>query len=128
MQCYKYKIGYLRGKVLESEGKYHEALSTYNESLSLHPTHDDLRKAIGKMHRLLGDHDKSIEIFNKLLLPSPRSGELNLEIAKSYYADRNRKKALKHLKTALDVWKNADAIFKPAIEARENWAEWNQVN
>ena len=113
---------------MENEGKYHEALSVYIESLALSPRHYDLRKSIGKMHRLLGDNEKSIEIFNDLLLRSPRSAELNLEIAKSYYADRARNKALGHIETSLDVWKNADAIYKPAIEARARWAEWNQVN
>ena len=113
---------------MENEGKYHEALSVYIESLALSPRHYDLRKSIGKMHRLLGDNEKSIEILKQLLLPSPRSAELNLEIAKSYYADGNRKKAFEHIGTALDTWKNADAIYKPAIEARARWAEWNQVN
>ena len=114
--------------MLESEGDYHEALSTYIESSALFPRHYDLRKSIGKMHRLLGDNEKSIEIFKQLLLPSPRSAELNFEIAKIYYVDGARKKALEHIETALDVWKNADAIYKPAIEARARWAEWNQVN
>ena len=128
MQCYKYKIGYLRGKVLESEGKYHEALTTYNESLSYYPRHFELRKAIGKVLRLLADYDQSIDIFKQLLLSSPISGELNLEIAKSYYADGNRQKAFEHIKTVLDVWKDADATYKPAIEVRSKWSEWNQVN
>ena len=112
---------------MESKSQYEEALKIYIDALSYKPTHYDLRKAIGKVHRLLGDNEKSIEIFKQLLLPSPRSGELNLEIAKSYYADGNRKKALQHLETSLDVWKNADATYKPAIEAHEKWAEWNQV-
>ena len=128
MQCYKYKIGYLRGKVLESEGKYNEALTTYNESLSLSPTHYELRKAIGIVHRLLADYDQSIKIFKQLLLSSPMSGELNLEIAKSYYTNGNRQKALEHLKTALDVWKDSDPTYKLAIEVRSKWSEWNQIN
>ena len=114
--------------MLESEGDYHEALSTYIESSALFPSHYDLRKSIGKMHRLLGDNEQSIEIFQQLLLPSPRSGELNLEVAKSYYAYGNRKKALEHLETARDVWKNADATYKPAIEVLKKWTEWNQIN
>ena len=114
--------------MLESEGDYQEALSTYIESSALFPRHYDLRKSIGKMHRLLGDNEKSIEIFKELLLRSPRSGELNFEIAKSYYADGNRTKALEYLEIALEVWKTADAAYKPAIEAHEKWAEWNQVN
>ena len=113
---------------MENEGKSHEALSAYIESLALSPRHYDLRKSIGKMHRLLGDNEQSIEIFQQLLLPSPRSGELNLEVAKSYYADGNRKKALAHLEIALNVWENADATYKPAIQAREKWSQWNQAN
>ena len=113
---------------MENEGKYHEALSAYIESLALSPRHYDLRKSIGKMHRLLGDNEKSIEIFQQLLLPSPRSGELNLEVAKSYYADGNRNKALEHLEIVINIWENADATYKPAIEAREKWSQWNEVN
>ena len=50
------------------------------------------------------------------------------KIAKSYYANGNKEKALSHLKTALDVWKNADSTYKPAIEAHEKWAQWNLLN
>ena len=128
MQCYKYKIGYLRGRVLESETKYDEALKMYIDALSYKPAHYELRKAIGKVHRLLGDNEKSIELFKQLLLSGPREGELNLEIAKSYYANGNRKKAIEHLEISLDVWKNADATYKPAIETHEKWVEWNQLN
>ena len=113
---------------MESESKYDEALKMYVDALSYKPTHYDLSKAIGKVHRLLGDNEKSIEIFKQLLLPDPREGELNLEIAKSYYADGNTKKAFEHLETSLDVWKNADPTYKPAIEANEKWANWNLIN
>lgn len=128
MSCYKYEIGYLRGKILEHEGELEDALDMYTESLAYRPTHSNLRKAIGQTQRLLGNHRKSIKMFTDLQKASPRSGELNLELAQSYYASGNKNKALEHLETALDVWKNADAIFKPAIEAREKWADWNQIN
>ena len=113
---------------MENEGKYHEALIAYIESSALLPGHYDLRKSIGKIYRLLGDNEKSIEMFKQLLLPTPRSGELNLEIAKSYYAGGYMKKALEHLETTLEVWKNADATYIPVIKAREKWTEWNQIN
>ena len=113
---------------MESESQYEEALKMYIDALSYNPGHHDLRKAIGKVHRILGDYDKSVEKFNKLLLPSPRSGELNFEIAKSYYAGGYMKKALEHLETTLEVWKNADATYIPVIKAREKWTEWNQIN
>jgi len=36
----------------------------------------------------------------------------------------DRERAKKHLKTALEVWKGADAEYKPAKRAREKLAEW----
>jgi len=100
----------------------------YIESLSYYPTHYNLIEAIGRTHRLLGNHSQSIQNFEDLLKSSPISAHGNFELAKSYYAGGNRKKALEHLKTTLDVWKNADATYKPAIEAREKWTQWSQVN
>ena len=100
----------------------------YTESLSYFPTYYKLTKSIGRTQRLLGNHSQSIEIFEELIRGVPLSGERNLELAKSYYADKNRNKALEYLEIVLNVWENADATFKPAIEAREKWVEWNQSN
>ena len=114
--------------MLENGGKLEDALKMYTESLLYSPRYYDLRNAIGRTHRLLGNYSESIQLFRDLVRESPMSGEQNIELAKSYYADGNRKKALEHLKTALDVWKNADATYNPAIEAHEKWTQWNQVN
>ena len=128
MKCYIYEIGYLRGRLLENEGKLEEALKMYIESLEYYPNHYELRKAIGRTQRLLGYHSQSIKTFEDLLKNLPISASKNFELAKSYYADGNRSKALEHLEIVLNVWKNADATYKPAIEAREKWSHWNKVN
>ena len=128
MKCYIYEIGYLRGRLLENEGKLEEALKMYIESLEYDPKHYELKEAIGRTQRLLGNHRESIRIFEDLLKSSPISAYKNFELAKSYYADGNRNKALEHLKIVLNVWENADATYTPAIEAREKWSQWNEVN
>ena len=128
VKCYIYEIGYLRGRVLENEGKLEDALKMYTKSLSYYPTHYELREAIGRTQRLLGNHSQSIQIFEDLLKSLPLSASRNLELAKSYFVDGNRKKALEHLEIALNVWGNADATYKPAIEAREKWSQWNEAN
>ena len=128
MQCYKYKIGYLRGRLLENEGKLEDALKVYTESLLYSPSHYELRKAIGRTQRLLGNYRQSIQIFEDLLKGNLTSGPRNFELAKSYYADGNRNKALEHLEIVLNVWENADVTYKPAIEAREKWSQWNGLN
>jgi len=128
VKCYIYEIGYLRGRLLENEGKLEDALKMYIESLSYYPTHYELRVAIGRTQRLLGNHRESIRIFEDLLKSSPISAYHNYELAKSYYTDGNRNKAFEHIEIALNVWKNADTVYKLAIEAREKWANWNQAN
>ena len=35
-----------------------------------------------------------------------------------------KEKALEHLKITLDVWKDADPVYKQAKKAREKLAEW----
>ena len=114
--------------MLENEGKFEEALKMYTASLLYSPSHYELRKAIGRTQRLLGNHSQSIVIFEDLLKGSPISGPRNYELAKSYYADGNRNKALEHLEIVLNIWENADATYKPAIEAREKWSQWNEIN
>ena len=114
--------------MLDNEGKLEDALNIYTESLFYSPSHYELRVAIGRTHRLLGNHSQSIQTFIDLQKSSPISADRNFELAKSYYADGNSKKALEHLEIVLNVWKNADVGFKPAIEAREKWTQWNQVN
>ena len=128
MKCYIYEIGYLRGRLLENEGKLEEALKIYIESLEYDPNHYELRKAIGRTQRLLGYHSQSIKTIADILKNSPTSASRNFELAKSYYADGNRNKAFEHIEIALNVWKNADTTYKLAIEAREKWANWNQAN
>ena len=129
MKCYIYEIGYLRGRLLENEGKLEEALKMYIESLEYYPHHYKLREAIGRTQRLLGNHSQSIQIFKDLLKSLPLSASRNLELAKSYFVDGNRKKALEHLEIVLNVWENADATYKPAIEAREKMVpvEWAKL-
>ena len=100
----------------------------YIESLEYDPNHYELRKAIGRTQRLLGYHSQSIKTFKDFLKNSPTSASRNFELAKSYYADGNRKKALEHLEIVLNIWENADIAYKPAIEARKKWTEWNQLN
>ena len=114
--------------MLENEGKLEEALKIYIESLEYDPNHYELRKAIGRTQRLLGYHSESIKTFEDFLKNLPISACRNFELAKSYYADGNRKKALEHLEIVLNVWENADPKYKPAIDAREQWVQWNQIN
>ena len=113
---------------MENEGKIQDAFDIYTESLKYKPTHYYLRKSIGRVQRSLGDNKESINIFKELLKGNSLSAITNMELAKSYYADRNLEKAKEYLKIAVDIWQDADGRYEPAIEAKEKWTQWNQLN
>ena len=100
----------------------------YIESLSYDPEHYELRKAIGRTQRLLGYHSEAIKTFEDFLKNLPTTASRNFELAKSYYAGGKINKALEHMEIVLNIWENADATYKPAIEAREKWSQWNEAN
>ena len=46
-------------------------------------------------------------------------------LALVYLDSGDKEKAIKHLKIAADIWKDADPIYKPAQAAKEKLAELN---
>ena len=66
--------------------------------------------------------------LQELLKGNSLSAKSNMELAKSYYADGNLEKALEYLQVAVDIWEDADGTYEPAIEAKEKWTQWNQLN
>ena len=64
------------------------------------------------------------EHLQKVLKKFPFDPEVHYEIAVVYWDWGKKDRALEHLKITLDVWKDADREYKPAIKAREKFEEW----
>ncbi len=111
----------------EYKNEFAQALSLYQEVLKFaHPGIKDDRvyRTYGNCYGKLKNFKKAEEYYLKALVILPYNPKYNYEIALLYQEMGKKKKALEHLKTALQVWENADADYIPAQKAREKLAEW----
>lgn len=56
-----------RGMLFYSSQKYEHAIADFNNALSMEPEQVDPYYGLGLVYRMLGQHDKAIENFNKVL-------------------------------------------------------------
>ena len=60
-----------------------------------------------------------------MLKLDPYHPKTHYELALSYNQMKNNDKALKHIQVAVDIWKDADASFSIAQDAKNKLKEWN---
>ena len=113
-----------KGNIDEIKGDYEKAILNYQKVLELTPTNTIVNKEIGRSYGKLKKYDKAEEHLQKVLKKFPFDPEVHYEIAVVFWNWGKKHKALEHLKIALDVWKEADPEYKPALKAREKLAEW----
>ncbi|PCH69108.1 MAG: hypothetical protein COC01_02130 [Bacteroidetes bacterium] len=116
-------VGY-HGDINVMKGNYEEAILNYKDALKNDPTDVSINIDIGKCYRKLNQLKKAKEYLENCLKILPFEPEAHYEIALVYSDLGNKQKALEHLKTALDIWKDADQIYKPAQQARTKLEEW----
>jgi tetratricopeptide (TPR) repeat protein/predicted Ser/Thr protein kinase len=112
-----------QAKIQELRGQYAQAISLYQQQQELDPTDATINTDIGRCYRKLKDFAKAEEYLRQALKVYPFDPETHYELALVYSDQGNKTKALEHLKTALDVWKEADPEYKPARLAREKLAQ-----
>ncbi|MBW8051735.1 MAG: tetratricopeptide repeat protein [Cytophagales bacterium] len=119
-----YGLMVYRGRINEMKGKNEEAILNYRDELKQRPTSIEVNINIGRCHRNLKQLKKAEEALKNCIKVLPFKPEAQYEIALVYADMGDREKALEHLKIALDIWKDADAVYKPAQEAKEKLVEW----
>jgi tetratricopeptide (TPR) repeat protein len=119
------RIHWGRAKVEELRGDYEAAIDFYRKNLELNPNEVVMHRDIGRCYRELGQNEKAVESLEKMFRIYPDNPTANYEAALAHHEMGNRAKAMEHLEKALDRWKNADPVYKPAQEARATFAEWN---
>jgi tetratricopeptide (TPR) repeat protein len=117
-------VHYGRGKVEEFRGNYETAIDFYRKSLELNPTRVVRHTDIGRCYRKLGQYQQAVPSLQRVFEIFPGNPTANYEAALVHHENGDQKKAMAHLKKALDRWKNADATYKPAREARATLADW----
>jgi tetratricopeptide (TPR) repeat protein len=108
-----------RGALLESLGKYEEAIKWYREAAKADATNSEFAMKIGRCLRKLNRTREAEAELMKTLRIMPAHGETNLELGLLYKDAGDAAKARTHLQRALQTWANADSNFTPARNARE---------
>jgi tetratricopeptide (TPR) repeat protein len=113
-----------RGKVAELRGDYEAAIEFYRKNLELNPSRVTMHRAIGRCYRKLGWNEEALASLEKMLKIYPGNPTANYQAALAHRAMGNEQAAMECLQKALDRWKDADPVYKPAREARATLAEW----
>jgi tetratricopeptide (TPR) repeat protein len=116
-------VFYARGRIHEMRGEYEEAIQAYEQDLALSPTDESIYEEIGRCYREMGELDEAQAQLSKTLTVRPYEATAHHEMALVRAEMGDSEAALEHLRTALEVWSEADPAFKPAQRAREKLDE-----
>ena len=76
----------------------------------------------------LNDTEAALKWALKAYEISPFEPLIQYQMALVVNEAGNHEKAMQYLEFCLDIWKHADKDFSPAMEAKQKWTEWNEVN
>jgi tetratricopeptide (TPR) repeat protein len=115
-----------KGRILQLKGEYTQAIESFQKGLEFKPLDENFLRRIGQCLRELKQYEKAEKTLQNVLKLNPYHPELNFELALLYLDMKNKEKALNHIKVAVEVWKNADAGYKPARLARNTLEQIQQ--
>lgn len=107
------------GRIQQIRKQYTKAIESFQKALEYEPSDAELLRRTGQCHRKLKQYEKAENVLLNSLKYRHYNPKLNYELALLYLDMGNKEKALKHVKVALEVWKDADEEFKPAQLARK---------
>ena len=123
VQALQPAVTHARARILEIRDQCAEAVPVYQEELESNPTDISIFIDIGRCQRKLRNLDAAEESLQRSLAWSPYSPTVHYQLALVSEARGDTDRAVEHLETALDIWRDADPEFKPAREAREKLEE-----
>lgn len=111
-QSYLY---YLKGVLLEREGKISEALEMYKKSLQFDPESRYLQQELGRLYFRLGEIDSALETLEKLVKENEKDTKTLLILAQVYLVRGEEKKAVSCYTKILALEpENPDALLNQA--------------
>jgi tetratricopeptide (TPR) repeat protein len=115
-----------KGRIQQLKGEYTQAIESFQKGLEIIPLDENFLRRIGQCLRELKQYEEAEKILQTSLKRNPYHPELNLDLALLYLDMNNKEKALNHIKVAVEVWKDADAGYKPAQLARKTLEQIQQ--
>ena len=116
-------ILFAEAMIYEQKEDFTKALEYYLSYQESRPLESNTNRLIARCYRELGEMDKAKESIEIALKFKPYYPKINYEAALIYLEEGDEIKAVKHLQTALEAWKDADADFEPMILAKEKLDE-----
>jgi len=92
-----------KGKVLEKEKKYTEAIENYKITLALEDPTSFALLRIGYCYEKLGEDDLAVQFFNRTVEEDPLLDKGWIAITKFFNKKRNYQKALHYIKKAVNI-------------------------
>jgi len=117
-----YIIG-VKGKLKELRNEYEDAIKLYMEYLKHEPGNTNVFISTGVCFKELKEYKSAEEYINKALKIMPVKAEAFYELALVYLEMGDKPKAIESLNKSMEIWKNADPEYKPAIKARQKLEE-----
>ncbi|MCK4677625.1 MAG: tetratricopeptide repeat protein [Bacteroidales bacterium] len=116
-------IIYAWGRIYQIRGEYEKAIENYKEFFELQPTSYAMNRNIAECYRNLNQPDMAEKHILEALKYYPYRPKINYEAALIYLDKGEKEKALKYLKLANEIWKDADPGYKPAQMAKAKFEE-----
>lgn len=117
-------INRVNGFLHEMKGEYREAITAMEEVLKVHSSNRSALLRMSRCYRELNQFEEAEKYLNEILKTEPYQPNANYELSMLYLGKGDNEKALTHLKKALEIWKDADPNYKPALLAKKKLAEF----
>ncbi len=105
--------------IAKVNGDYAKAVEYVEEVQNESGLSDANLHMFAEFYRLNEDYQKAEQKLKDGLKINPFNPKLLYQLALSYQAQGKKKEAKEAVQKAIDIWKNADANYKPALLARE---------
>lgn len=116
-------VNYGMARIYQLREEYENAIEYYQLFLEKNPTNYPMHTFMSECYRGLKEYDKAEESIQLALKHYPYRSPILFEASKLYFEMGEDEKALEYLKQANEIWKDADADYKPAIEAKAKLQE-----
>ena len=109
----------------ELRGEFDQAIENYEKCRERRKFEkEELFIAFGRTYRTMKKYNEAEDLLLNSLKISPYHARTLFELAQLYWQMDEKKKAKEFLDKTLDIWKDADHDYIPAMLARRKIAEW----